>query len=650
MESLIILGLTAFGYSLSQQNNNNNSMTEIEKQKEIPKKEEKIEKFNIYNNTQTIPPQHQISHISTKPSQNITNAPVENITNQSVKHNNNNNNNELHHYRLNDNIDEPFVHNNMVPFFGTNVTQSIDPNTYNSKLGHYTGNFTDGEYKSKEEVSEMFKPNEQSGGNVYGMPSTSMKNRYNPALAKNNELPFEQIKVGSGLGLDYNDDPKGGYQQLETMVYALPRSQDETRTANNLQKSYQFEPIVGTVSNPDNRGMDFNFTRDKKQDYQIRRMQVPNSGAANKQMFMDSVQPIYNNNRITTSDKDYYATPGRTVSSEMKRAEIAKSKRNVLNNVDTSRNLASNKKNTEYRNGYKTLKATNKEMLSTKGGNDFRNVIYKTKTTLSNMLFKPRATNKETLIHESRKLNIKGGEKIKARNNQKLKRTIKETTLNESKKLNINSNRRLGTYHNKQKLNPTHKETYVKNENYGVATGTKKDSYTNEKHIIPVTNRQTMLSSYHGNAQNTSNDAYKIVDQTFIPRDTSKQQISDNDYTGGGNSVNKRERDREAEENMCTNEIKEIISQGREPKGSSVKQSISKQDIKMQIKKCELNTDEFTPIPSNYNKIPSKEGLSLNTVIKDSLDEPSECQSYERLNPEVMQQLDNNPYNLDISK
>ena len=49
----------------------------------------------------------------------------------------------------------------MVPFFGTNVTQSIDPNTYNSKLGHYTGNFTDGEYKSKEEVSEMFKPNEQ---------------------------------------------------------------------------------------------------------------------------------------------------------------------------------------------------------------------------------------------------------------------------------------------------------------------------------------------------------------------------------------------------------------------------------------------------------------------------------------------------------
>ena len=455
----------------------------------------------------------------------------------------------------------------MVPFFGTNVTQSIDDNSYNQRLGQFTGVFSDDEYKSKEEVLQMFKPEKQTGGISYKIKNdTSMKNRYNPSLTKNNQLPFNQVKVGSGLGLNYNDKPQGGYQQLETLTYALPRTQDETRTANNLQKTHNFEPIIGTIQNPNNTGQKYNFTKDKKITYEVDRIPVPNSGYSNKNMCNDSVQPIYTNNRLTTSNNEYYSAPGKIISSEMNRAKVEKSKRSVLDNIEHTRNFATNTKNQKNRSSYKNPEITNKEIISKKGGNDFRNIISTTQNTINNMLFKPRKTNKETLVYKTTQLNCKGNNKTTKRNNQPLNRTIKESTLREAARLNINSNRKNTMYRNKQKLRTTNKElfTAVHSTNHSILSGRKKDSYTNQKYMIPSTNRQNTLTSYHGNAANTSNDAYKIIDETFVPRNTSKQQLSNNEYIGGGNSSNKREQNRYAEENMEQNEIKEIISEGRE--------------------------------------------------------------------------------------
>jgi hypothetical protein len=48
-----------------------------------------------------------------------------------------------------------------------------------------------------------------------------------------NQLPFEQVRVGPGLDDGYTGRPSGGVHQASTRDYAMPRSIDELRTADN---------------------------------------------------------------------------------------------------------------------------------------------------------------------------------------------------------------------------------------------------------------------------------------------------------------------------------------------------------------------------------------------------------------------------------
>ena len=120
----------------------------------------------------------------------------------------------------------------------------------------------------------MFKP-VQTGGNVFGTPSSDLMERYNDPLAKNNDKPFQEQYVGPGLGLDYNENPKGGYQQLDTLMYARPRSVDILRTKNNPKKTYTEPTVPGTIRNPNNTGVKPPLTKHKKQDYFVNRKQFP---------------------------------------------------------------------------------------------------------------------------------------------------------------------------------------------------------------------------------------------------------------------------------------------------------------------------------------------------------------------------------------
>ena len=148
-----------------------------------------------------------------------------------------------------------FTHNNMVPhykgtlkqnMYGTGVpqpgiTDDCGPGKrfggetpYRQTLDTFTGN--DQLYRKKTEVQTFFPP--EMGMNkwsVGGMPVIrEPKSRYDQDFrVKNNELPFEQVKVGPGLGLGTNVAARTTGNQ--EMVRTMPDLDNYTHEINDNQ-------------------------------------------------------------------------------------------------------------------------------------------------------------------------------------------------------------------------------------------------------------------------------------------------------------------------------------------------------------------------------------------------------------------------------
>jgi len=177
-----------------------------------------------------------------------------------------------------------FTHNNMVPFFGAKVTQSMagtgvasgdytdgvtvdsgfDKTTPNqSKLAMFTG--VDDTYLSKREVGPMYSPAEQQTNWVYKPLFREDVSQYTQSLHVRNDLrPVEPIQVGRGLNLDPSIPAAGGFHEFTRVmpnnVTDYKANQLENRvnagkwvSGGNLPESY---PGIGTgplASNPNSQ-------------------------------------------------------------------------------------------------------------------------------------------------------------------------------------------------------------------------------------------------------------------------------------------------------------------------------------------------------------------------------------------------------------
>ena len=116
-----------------------------------------------------------------------------------------------------------FFHNNMEPFFGGSIKQNMKPDLYRTKLEHFTG--AQPSYKHKKEVKRLFEPVKQ---NIFGNQVQKDRGleRYWISDKKPNEKPFEQIKVGPGVGLKANEKSKHGFHDSYRPKY---KNVDELR-------------------------------------------------------------------------------------------------------------------------------------------------------------------------------------------------------------------------------------------------------------------------------------------------------------------------------------------------------------------------------------------------------------------------------------
>jgi hypothetical protein len=137
-----------------------------------------------------------------------------------------------------ENVDSKyFEHNNMMPFFGGKIRSAIEPNSNEAIMDNYLGNGS--QVIAKTEQAPLFSPNEKIQW-ANGAPNMNdfYQSRVNPSMRMANVKPFEEVKVGPGLGLGYGSEGAGGYNSGTSMRESwLPKGVDELRTANKQKAS-----------------------------------------------------------------------------------------------------------------------------------------------------------------------------------------------------------------------------------------------------------------------------------------------------------------------------------------------------------------------------------------------------------------------------
>jgi hypothetical protein len=144
-------------------------------------------------------------------------------------------------------------HNNMVPYFGSRVTQNMREGAHHSILDTFSG--TGKEQFQKREIASLYDIAPGTGGPVFGNANESdfYQSRMVTSMTMKNVSPVERVRVGPGINDGYTNLPSGGYQQFnEGQEYLKPRTTDELRTANKPKLSYEQPVVPGShyVTNP----------------------------------------------------------------------------------------------------------------------------------------------------------------------------------------------------------------------------------------------------------------------------------------------------------------------------------------------------------------------------------------------------------------
>jgi hypothetical protein len=131
-----------------------------------------------------------------------------------------------------------FQHNNMVPFFGSNLrNHHVGSNATEGLLDTYSGSGS--QIITKKEQAPLFSPH----GNLQwanGTPNQSdfFQSRVNPSSRMANVKPFEEELVGPGLGLGFTNAGAGGYNSgLLAREQWLDKTVDQLRVDNNPKAS-----------------------------------------------------------------------------------------------------------------------------------------------------------------------------------------------------------------------------------------------------------------------------------------------------------------------------------------------------------------------------------------------------------------------------
>ena len=140
-------------------------------------------------------------------------------------------------------------HGNMVPFFGSKITQNDVSKGYDGLLNIYTG--TGNQENKKEGIAPLFKP-QANMSHTYGAPNNTdfyqdrMRNVVTSKM--NNVKPWQEVQVGPGLNKGFSEEGSGGFNSgMEAREKYMPKRVNELRVATNPKVQYNGQVLGAYV-------------------------------------------------------------------------------------------------------------------------------------------------------------------------------------------------------------------------------------------------------------------------------------------------------------------------------------------------------------------------------------------------------------------
>jgi len=421
-----------------------------------------------------------------------------------------------------------FTHNNMSPFFGSNVRQNTYEYANQPILELYTG--SDKLNTNKKEIEPMFKPSHNIS-NIHGTANNTSKllEHYYPSQKKTNETPIEKIIVGPGLNNGYTNLPSGGFNQSNTLDFIRPKSVDETRVLSNPKISFKGRIIPGKsitqniskIGKVDKHRPDTVFKHGPKRLFTTVGAQTKNKAR--------SCIVIKDTNRKQARS---YHGPGDSSNKATKhRSLYRKSTKNIY-----KKNNPRNANLTEYWS--KTNKLNDYGKQSHHLPSNERDITGKrTHTTNITSIVKAIIAPVQDVLKTSKKENVIGNPRqagnFNAANikkhtiwdpNDVARTTIKETNIHDTRSGNINIPNKLSVYDPNDIARTTIKETNIHDVRSGNIQTT-----TNHKGTVYDPNDVARTTIKETNIHNVRSGHMDVRDRGFVydPNDVAKTTIKE---------------------------------------------------------------------------------------------------------------------------
>lgn len=518
---------------------------------------------------------------------------------------------------------ENFAHNNMTPFFrGNHSYEDYNKDGFINKLEIATGIIPF--YRPKEAIPTMFKPEEniqEIAGNKVSLEKE--QSYYLKSRTRNGEKPFQEQRVGPGLGKD--DDPLGGTGGFNASMLNretfLGRYKDasELRVETNPKTTYESRQVDGVkeiLYNSDNLGQVcknrpelevehgherlFKTTgafrgHENYPEYIVRdtdkqlfaKEYVGIAGDKSQQQYVDGDYQFYNINQLSD-----FGVRNATLNDYGKGADFDYGKSNIViyTNERTETTCKTHTTNmTTYVKALTAplldiLRASNKEYFVQ---NPRVNGIVGTSIHKKMTVYDPndiaRTTIKETLIHDTVKNNLTGNEKGQVYQMDDARTTTRET-LEQQYHANMQGPDKSYVYDPEDVARTTMKETIIDDQrefgNINAREGEGLGYLTNDA-TMRYTSRQEAFTEYDGIVDGEKmggGTGYKTAPTDL--KKTQKAYISNNDYYGSGYDYLNKPTQQNNYRNVRPSDAKEKTLIRPPRMGSSVKLMAGKDTVK----------------------------------------------------------------------
>jgi len=433
------------------------------------------------------------------------------------------------------------THTNMVPFYKGNITQNVDPeNRLNAhKLELFTGTYHLRK-NNKEEVEPFFAPT-TGMTNIYGHHEKRELDRYKPNNTgkKNNELPFNQVRVGSGLNGGFTAAPSGGFHDPTRI---LPKRNDQLYVNPKSEMKGKINHGKAPVENRPLTAVQYKYKPTLLVENKCGERNFTTTGQVKGRKLRPSVV-LRDTNRKRHTKIMGHATPGETHYNRPENlfAKVQRTKKTNYENTPFRNAAISEGKlmNDLGRGGYEN-KPNERTVTGTRTYTS--NLTYFVNKIMSKFTDNAKYTRKQEYINHARpygNMQIKEGGKFKAYDPKDVARTtVRETTENNDR---VGGTGKLGagrgkSYDPRAVARTTVRETTENNDRVGGTgkLGAGRGKAYDPRAVARTTTRETTENNDRvGGTGKLGAGRGKAYDPRAVARTTTRETTENNDRVGG---------------------------------------------------------------------------------------------------------------------